>query len=84
MGKDIEIALSNHIKTLNIATEPIKASELYSYLYHKEFKNELAKSIPHYDFKTAYYKVFGGENGYILNKEDILKDIKKFIEVQND
>ena len=84
LGKDIDIALKNKIKVLNIATEPIKASELYYYVYGESFNNELSKEVPYYNFKTCYADLFHGKNGYILTKEEILKDIKDFVEAQND
>ena len=79
LKKDIDTALVNHIKVLNVAVEPVNASTLYEYLYHENFKNELNKKVPSYNFKTVYDKLFGGENGYIVNKEEELNDIKKFV-----
>lgn len=80
LWQHIQIALDNNIKLLNLATEPITINELYTYLYHQEFKNELNGNIPKYDFKTKYDTIFNGKNGYIFNKEFILKDIKEYIE----
>ena len=37
-------------------------------------------NIPNYDFKTKYYELFNGHNGYIFDKKFILEDIKKFVE----
>jgi len=75
----IKIALENNIKVLNLATEPVIVSELYEYIMGNNFKNELNKEVPNYDFKTNYYDMFGGENGYIFSKEFIMNDIKKFV-----
>lgn len=77
---DINLALENNIKKLNIATEPIGVSELYTYIYpNKNFKNEILNNMPNYNFKTKYFKLFGGKNGYIQDKESILKDIKEYV-----
>ena len=84
LWEHICIALNNNIKILNLAVEPIKIQELYKYITGKEFVNEILTDIPEYNFKTKYEKVFGGKNGYILNKEFILKDIKNFVELNND
>ena len=85
LWKHIQIALKHNIKILNIATEPIKIRELYQYIYHEKFTNELSGKIPDYNFKTKYAQIFKGKKGYILNKEDILEDIKNFVnkKVQN-
>ena len=64
---------------MNIATEPISISELYNYLCGKPFNNEITTSPPCYNFKTKYDCLFSGSNGYILNKEYVLADIKNFV-----
>ena len=73
-------AMQNNIKVLNLAVEPISTGELYKYIYNKEFKNEITEDVPFYNFKTKHYKLFGGNDGYIFNKEFILEDIKNYIE----
>lgn len=72
--------MDNDIKLLNLATEPVSAGELYKYLTGESFKNELAGTPARYDFRTIYADKFGGKNGYICGKEEILKDIKRFVE----
>ncbi len=75
----IEIALENGINKLNLATEPISVKELYNELCGKIFDNELNKTPFNYKYKTMYYKVFNGHNGYIYSKEDVINQIKAFI-----
>lgn len=71
----INIALNNGIKKLNLATEPIKISELYKALSCKEFKNELGQAPYNYNFKTLYTIFYGGENGYIYSKKEVVSQI---------
>lgn len=76
---DIMTALENGIQMWHPATEPVSAGELYHYLTGEKFVNEVAASPVYYDFRTKHDKVFGGENGYIYNKEAILEMIKEFV-----
>lgn len=76
---DIQIALKNNIKLLHLATEPISASELYEYLAGGLFKNEINFAPVVYDYRTKYSQIFYGENGYIMNKTQVLEDIKRFV-----
>ena len=78
----IEIALKNNIKVLNLATEPVSICELYKYIKNSEFKNEISDKPAFYDFKTKYDYLFNGLNGYIFNKQFVLEDIKKFVELE--
>lgn len=80
LWKDINTAIDNNLKVINLATEPVVAFELYKYLYGKEFINEISSKIPNYNYKTKYYEKYNGEDGYILGKKDVMEDIKKFVE----
>ena len=80
LWQHIEIARKNKLNVLNIATEPVKVSEIYEYINEDKFVNEITSNIPNYNFKTKYDYLFNGKNGYIFNKEFVLQDIKKFVE----
>ena len=77
--ENIQTAMENGVKVLNIATEPVTIAEIYNAITGEEFKNELGGAVPHYDFKTENYEIFGGKDGYIQTKEFVLNDIKEFI-----
>lgn len=79
LWEDIQIALNEGITLLNIATEPVTAAELYKALTGEVFKNELKGTPAKYDFRTTYASRFGGKDGYICSKEEILADIKLFV-----
>lgn len=76
---DIQLALQNDIKMWHPATEPVSAAEVYEYISGKPFINEL-KGVPaNYDYKTVHAEIFGGKNGYICDKGQILSEIKEFV-----
>lgn len=77
---DIQIALDNNIKLWHPATEPVYASELYEYLSGEKFINELNGTPADYDYKTIYDNVFKGNNGYIADKNQVLKEIEAFVQ----
>ncbi|MBB5336814.1 sugar nucleotide-binding protein [Pectinatus brassicae] len=80
LWKDINIALKNKLKILHLAVEPVKASEIYRYVYGKNFLNEFLEEPVVYDYRTKYSELFGGKDGYIYKKKTVLDDIKNFIE----
>lgn len=75
----IEKSISSGIKKINLATEPLQVSELYEFLSGKEFKNELAKPPFNYNLTSVHAQKFGGQNGYLFTKEQVMEDIKKFV-----
>lgn len=78
----INKAMENNIRLLTIATEPILSSELYEFIYKKTFKNECATSYPIEHLKSIHAEALGGKNGYLYNKQQLLEDIKCFIDEQ--
>ncbi len=76
---DIQTALEYNIRLWHPATEPISAGELYEYLTGDKFVNELSGRPADYDYKTVWAKKFGGEQRYIMGKEQILENIQKFV-----
>ena len=82
LWNDIQVALKNDIKVLNLATEPVIVNEIYSYIYHKDFVNELNNPIPNYNFQTNHGQVFNKKEKYLYTKQEILKDVEVFIKNQ--
>ena len=80
LWKDIQTAVSAGLKLWNPATEPVSAAELYRYLMEKDFTNEISDRPAFYDYRTKYAGYFGGQDGYIMSKEQVLKKILKFVE----
>lgn len=78
LWSDIQIALDNQITLWHPATEPISVGELYEYLTDEKFVNELNSPLMDYDYKTVHDKLFGGQNGYICTKEELMEEIKIF------
>ena len=77
--KNIQTAIENGVKVMNIATEPVTIAEIYKAITGEEFVNELSNPVPHYDFRTENFEIFGGKDGYIQTKEFVLNDIREFI-----
>lgn len=80
LWRDIQTALSENIRLWNPATEPISANEIYRFLDGGDFKNELQGHPAFYDYRTKYAALFGGKDGYIMGKQQVLKEIRMFME----
>lgn len=79
LWQDINTALDAGIKLWHPATEPVSAGEVYEYLTGKMFVNELDGMPADYDYRTVYAEIFSGKNGYIIEKKDVLGEIKNFV-----
>lgn len=79
LTKDIEIALDNNIKLLNISSEPTTVQEIALECLGHELESKIEPGIK-YDYESKYAELFGGEKGYLYNKEQVLSDLKKYID----
>ena len=79
LWNDIQTALAANITLWHPATAPISAGELYHYLSGETFVNELNGKPANYNYKTRHSELFGGNNGYICDKETVMKEIKDFV-----
>lgn len=76
---DIKLALKHDIRLWHPATEPVTAAQVYEYLTGEAFENELGGTPVVYDYRTKYADIFGGSDGYICDKEQILREIAEFV-----
>lgn len=79
---DIQKAMAQGISLWHPATEPVSAAEVYRRVTGNFFENELAGTPSFYDYRTVYAELFGGRNGYLCAKEQILEEIAAFVRKQ--
>lgn len=79
LQQHMETALNRGLKVLNITTEPISIGEMVLKLDQKPFVNHLEQPIVHYDVHTKHNDLLGGEQGYLMNKVEVLEDLAHFV-----
>ena len=79
---DLLTARKHGLRLWHPATEPVSAGEIYQRLTGEEFRNELPGVPADYDFRTRYADIFGGKNGYISTKEEVLAQIQAFVKTE--
>lgn len=80
LRRDIDICLENHLTLWHPATEPVSVAEVYANLAGEAFQNEITSTPVYYDYRTCFAECFGGQNGYLMNKLEVLRAIKSFVE----
>jgi len=79
LSRDIETAIKNELKLINISSEPTSVKEIAQLCLGYEFNNDMDAAGIKYDYKSCYADLFGGNNGYLYNKEQILSDLKSYL-----
>lgn len=82
---DIETAVKNKVKLINFATEPITTEEVAKEAFDIRFINHPdGKPAGLYDFKTMHAELYGGSDGYIYDKQTILRLMANFVKEYRD
>jgi hypothetical protein len=79
LAKHIEFVSEQNLHISHLVTEPLLASDVYYYLNNKVFVNEISQKYPKYNIKTKYSHFMGKNPGYLLDKNEVLADIKDFV-----
>lgn len=77
--KDIQIAIDNDLKLLNINSEPIQFSEVLK-MFGVDFSLCKASKITKEDMKTQYATYWNKSGDYLYSKEEIIRELERFIQ----
>ena len=81
LWKDIQRALKNNIKILNVVSEPLLAKNLAKKVLNINLPENQAKRYV-YDLKTEYSEIWQGPKGYLYSKDFLYSDIDRFFSQQ--
>jgi len=82
IGSDLKIVIKNKIPLINFATEPISVQEIGKYVLGKKIEGNKNFKKVSYDMKTLYAEFFNKTGDYLYKKDEILEEIKNFIEIE--
>jgi nucleoside-diphosphate-sugar epimerase len=75
---DIQTALRYGLRTVNFATEPVSTGELAEAAFGRALPAPAAPAA-RYDFYSRYAALFGGRDGYLYDKRQVLADLSQFV-----
>lgn len=75
---DVETALGWGLTVLNLATEPVSATEVAREVFGRTLLNEQGTRAD-YDMHTKHASVFGAQGPYVLGREDVLAGLRSFV-----
>ena len=80
LNDDVMICKKNNIKECNLFTEPLETICIVNLFKQCDLKKNDNDAHITYDVQTINHRYFPhGSNGYIRTKQDVLKNIEKFI-----
>lgn len=79
LWRDLEIALENHLSVINFATEPISVREIAQEAFGIDFQNRPTESAAKFDFRSKFAGLYGGANGYLYDRVQVLSELAQFV-----
>lgn len=79
LWQHIEMVVNHNIRLVNFATEPVSVREITRDVFGFEFQNPLQTTPAFYDFRSKHDYIFGGSNGYLFSKKQILTEMKGYV-----
>ncbi len=79
---DIQTALTNKIELLHITSEPIKTSEIAKEVFNTELTPPEGAKAGSFDMKSIHADTFGGHDGYLYSKQQVMDEIKAYVQKQ--
>lgn len=82
LWKDIQIALENNLKEINLFTEPVSSAKIISTFFPAKKVGEKMVPEGHYNATTKHAKLWGNDENYIYTEEEVLSQLEEYITTQ--
>lgn len=83
LWRDIVRVIDRDLQLLNIATAPIATSDVALEILGRPFTQQPeGTTAPRYDFRSVHAELWGGRDGYLYSREQVLDDLRAFLRRQ--
>jgi len=79
LWRDIQKAVANNIKCINLFTEPVSTKDIYETFFVSKSIGQAAAQEGHYDLYTQYASIWNNSGNYIYTKNQMMQHLSEFI-----
>lgn len=79
LWKDITKAMENHLKIVNLVSEPIIIADIAKNVFHIDLPSKDGDLPANYDIYSQYANLWSNSKHYLYSKESVLDDLQNFI-----
>lgn len=76
---DVQRAQQQGIAVLNVATEPVATRELAQRCFGRLLAPGAGGTAPRYDVRSLHAAAWGGQGGYLYDRETVLRELSEFV-----
>lgn len=77
IAADVRTAVRHKLPVVNLATEPVETGELAREVFGRELPSRRGLAA-RYDFRSKHADLFGGADGYLAGRDEVLRELKAF------
>lgn len=77
---DMQRARDEQLGVINFATEPLSVAEVAREAFGLEFSNDPGTPPARFDMRSVHAELYGGRDGYMYDRAQVLADLKAFVE----
>ena len=81
---DVRTALAAGLTLVNFATEPVSVHEVAREAFGIDFTNDPGGTPPRYDMRSRHAGLFGGRDGYLYSREQVLAELAVFVAAERE
>lgn len=82
LTSDIAVSLAAGLDVVNFATEPVSVREVAREAFGIDFTNDTGTKPARYDVRSKHAARFGGANGYLQSRREVLADLRAFVRLE--
>jgi nucleoside-diphosphate-sugar epimerase len=82
LWKDVSVALASELSVVNFATEPFSVAEMAKEAFGIDFSNDPGGAPARFNMLSRYAGLFDGRDGYLYNRQQVLDDLRSFVQQQ--
>ncbi|HEX4609917.1 MAG TPA: hypothetical protein VH092_17110 [Urbifossiella sp.] len=82
LWRDVEAALRSGARVVNLATEPVTVREVARAAFGRDFGNDPGSRPACFDVRTKHAPLFGGRDGYLETREQVLAGLARFVSAE--
>ncbi|PTL80226.1 NAD-dependent epimerase/dehydratase family protein [Vitiosangium sp. GDMCC 1.1324] len=79
LWKDVKTALDAGLQVVNFSTQPTRVADIARECFGRDFDNRPHNAPASYDMRSRHAHLFGGRDGYLYSKPQVLERIRAFV-----
>lgn len=82
LGEHLDVAVQHELPLVQLVTEPCTIEEVRAQLFpHREIGSEAGGAVVH-EFRSVHAELFGGSDGYVLMRSEVMNRLASFVRSQ--